>query len=129
MRPNSDVTPNYVLVGDSRIPCVGLYKITPGRGVKMLERWHSDDKYDVKKMYQLASKHECNNVMWSWHASPDFSHPPRGRRRVTVCGGAGNEAHDSQIDRGLWSGWSDAASAGSPPVVPKTASHFNNEGV
>ena len=63
VRPNSDATPNYVLVGDSRIPCVGLYKITPGRGVKMLERWHSDDKYDVKKMYQLASKHECNNVM------------------------------------------------------------------
>ena len=63
VRPNSDVTPNYVLVGDSRIPCVGLYKITPGRGVKMLERWHSDDKYDVKKMYQLASKHECNSVV------------------------------------------------------------------
>jgi len=61
--PNSDVTPNYALVGDSHIPCVGLYKITPGCGVNMLERWHSDDKYDIEKMYQLASKHECNHVV------------------------------------------------------------------
>ena len=62
VRPNSDVTPNYVLEGDDDGPLVGLYKIKPGKRAKMLERWHGTVLYDVKHMYSLLKQYKCKQV-------------------------------------------------------------------
>ena len=63
VRPNCDVTPNYVLQGDDQIEFVGLYKIVPRKGVEPLERWGKHDKFDVAGMFSLAEKHGCNAVV------------------------------------------------------------------